>query len=150
MANNSIQESTIHLIAQFEGCILHPYKDSGGTWTIGFGATYDIHGNPVTSSTPPITMQQADQLLAKQLVSYAASVNHLVKVTLTQNQFDACVSLCYNIGAGGFLQSTVLKDINAGNFPGAQQAFLLWNKVAGKVSPTLVSRRKAEMELFGS
>lgn len=149
MSKNSIQLSTIKLVSQFEGLSLHSYHDSGKKWAIGYGADYDLNGSPVTVSTPPITLQQADQLLAKQLQTYAAAVNAAINNTaLTQNQFNACVSLCYNIGTGGFSESSVAKFIIDGNFQAAASAFLLWDKSGGQVNPVLLNRRKAEMAVF--
>lgn len=156
MSANQVEQSTIHLIAEFEGCILHPYKDAVGIWTIGYGATLDLNGHTVTAKTSPITLAQADQLLVKQLQRYANTVNEVIKPRLTQNQFDACVSLCYNIGQGGFATSSVARFINATpypiygvtKFPDAAKAFLLWDKAGGKLNAQLLARRQAEMELF--
>jgi GH24 family phage-related lysozyme (muramidase) len=72
----------------------------------------------------------------------------MVRVEVTQNQYDALVSFVYNIGAYHFLFSTCLKDLNAGDLEGAANGILLWNKVAGKVSAGLVRRRAAEKALF--
>ena len=144
----TIQPSTTALIAGFEGFSATPYQDQGGVWTIGYGATYDANGNPVTANTPAITEAEGQALMAKQLVSYANAVSADIRVPLNQNQFDACCSLCYNIGTGGFAGSSVARDCNAGNFPDAAQAFLLWDKVNGEVNNDLVYRRNKEMELF--
>ena len=143
-----IQQSTLDLLAQFEGLSLAPYQDVGKIWSIGYGSTHDINGNPVTSSTAPITKEQAYQLLAKQLQIYADAVTATIKTPLTQNQFDACCSLCYNIGVNGFEQSTVARECNAVMYPQAAQAFLLWDKIKGVVSQGLLNRRKIEMGLF--
>jgi lysozyme len=143
-----IQQSTTNLIEQFEGLSLKPYQDVGGVWTIGYGATYDLNGNPITANTPVLTPLQATQLLAKQLQIYANEVTSVIKVILNQNQFDACTSLCYNIGTNGFAESTVARMCNANNFPAAAQAFLLWDKVKGVTNAGLLARRNKEMNLF--
>lgn len=143
----TVQQSTIDLVASFEGLILHPYQDTGGKWTIGYGATY-INGVPVSAMTPPITLAQADDLLKQQIQYYADMVNHYVGVSLSQHHFDALVSLCYNIGAGNFSNSTVCKDVNAKNMQGAADAFLLWDKVKGVTSIALLNRRKKERAIF--
>ncbi|KQD16250.1 lysozyme [Acinetobacter baumannii] len=67
---------------------------------------------------------------------------------LTQNQFDALVSLAYNIGSGAFKGSTLLKLLNKGDYKGAADQFLVWNKAGGKVMKGLVRRREAERALF--
>jgi lysozyme len=77
-------------------------------------------------------------------------VNRLVKVELTQDQFDALVSLVFNIGGGNFERSTLLKKINARNFDGAADEFPRWNRAAGKVMAGLTKRRHAEQSLFQS
>lgn len=138
-----IRQSTIALIKGFEGCILKPYKDTTGVWTIGWGFTYDLHGNPVTSLTAPLTQGQADDMLLKKVQYYADGVDRAVKVPLNQNQYDACVSFTFNVGVGGFTGSTVCRDINKGDFKGAAQAFLLWNK-----PPEIMDRRNKERQLF--
>lgn len=145
---NTVQISTVTLVSQFEGLSLVPYQDQGGVWTYGYGATIDLNGNPVTSRTQPISLNTAEVLLGLQLKQYADAVNESIKVTLNQNQFDACVSLCYNIGIGGFESSTVCREINENNFPGAAQAFIMWDEVSGEVNDSLLNRRKKEMALF--
>lgn len=137
-----IQQSTLDLIAVFEGFRAQPYQDATGHWTIGIGFRY-IEGIPVKETTPSITLQQAEAELKIQLVHYAAAVTSAIKVLLTQNQFDACVSLCYNIGTGGFTSSTVVRDINSGNIPAAADAFLLWD-----IPAVLITRRERERALF--
>lgn len=146
---NAVQSSTTTLIEQFEGLSLVPYKDPlSGTWTIGYGSTYDLIGNPVSAITPHLTSLEATQLLEKQLQQYADTVNKSITVTLDQNQFDACCSLCYNIGQAAFSSSTVTKECNQKNFLAAAQAFLLWDKVHGVTNTTLLARRNKEMQIF--
>ena len=144
----TVQSSTTNLIESFEGCSLTPYQDVGGVWTIGYGSTTDLNGNPVTQSTPALTQAQATQLLAKELQVYGNAVTSTIKVPLNQNQFDACTSLCFNIGVCGFEESTVARMCNANNFSVAAQAFLLWDKVKGVVNQGLLNRRQKEMALF--
>lgn len=86
----------IDLIAGFEGCVLHPYRDVKGVWTIGYGHT---HG--VGPETPPLpTVAAAKELLARDLMEYEGNVKRIVSVPLSQGQFDALVSLNYNLGPG--------------------------------------------------
>lgn len=143
----TIQQSTLNLVESFEGFEASPYRDSAGVWTIGIGFTH-LDGAPVTEATLPMTREQADTELKSQLQHYADTVTSSVKVQLNQNQFDACCSLCYNIGTGGFASSTVCKDLNANNFQGAADAFLLWNRAGGQMSPILADRRQKERTLF--
>ena len=97
-----------------------------------------------------ITAAQAEQYLVQSLAKYEAAVSRALTRTPTDNQFAALVSLCYNIGPGNFAGSTLVKRFNAGDMQGAANAFLSWNKAAGKVLPGLVRRREAERKLFGT
>jgi lysozyme len=136
----------INLIKNFEGCRFKAYKCPAGVWTIGYGHTNNVRQDDV------ITQQEADELLKRDLVRFEDAVNSLVKVPLNQNQFDALVSFCYNVGYGdkGFGGSTMLKLINAKDFKGAAEQFARWNKAGATVLAGLVKRRKAEADLFSS
>ena len=94
------------------------------------------------------TLEQAKSYFAHDLKSFEKTVNDSVKVPLSQNQFDALVSLTYNIGSTAFKNSTLLKKLNAKDFTGAADQFLRWNKGGGKVLKGLVRRREAERALF--
>lgn len=142
-----ITQSTLDLIASFEGFSSTSYRDQGRVYTIGYGFT-TLHGQPVTAQTPSITKDQAQLELKAKLQIYADQVNKTITVPITQNKFDACCSLCYNIGVGGFAQSTVAKECNAQDFTAAADAFLLWDKVKGQVSQGLLNRRQKERLLF--
>lgn len=134
-------------IKNHEGLRLVAYLDSVGVWTIGYGDT-----GPDVVKGLVITKEQAENRLSKRLVEFEGYVNRAVKVKLTQNQFDALVSLVYNIGPTNFNSSTLLRKLNAGDYVGAADQFLVWDKgrVKGKlvVINGLVNRRKAERELF--
>ena len=79
---------------------------------------------------------------------FESTVNTSVKAPLTQNQYDALVSLSYNIGSNAFKNSTLLKKLNSGDYKGAAEQFLVWNKVNSKRVQGLVNRREAERNLF--
>ena len=79
---------------------------------------------------------------------FADKIFPAIKVPVAQNQFDAMCSLAYNIGTGSFLKSTLLKKVNAGDFIGASEEFLKWNKSGGKELLGLTRRRKREQDLF--
>lgn len=140
-------EKGIALIKQFEGCRLTSYQDSVGVWTIGYGWTRPVDGVPVRSGMA-IKQEVAERLLKTGLVSYENDVSKLVKVKLTQGQFDALVSFAYNLGARALSTSTLLKKLNAGDYRGAADEFLRWNKAGGKVLAGLTRRREAERALF--
>ena len=140
-------EKGIALIKQFEGCKLTAYKDSVGVWTIGYGWTQPVDGKPIRAGMT-IKQETAERLLKTGLVSYESDVSRLVKVGLTQGQFDALVSFTYNLGARSLSTSTLMRKLNAGDYAGAADEFLRWNKAGGKVLNGLTRRREAERALF--
>ncbi|EPK7549339.1 TPA: lysozyme [Enterobacter hormaechei] len=140
-------EKGIALIKEFEGCKLTAYRDSVGVWTIGYGWTKPVDGKPIRAGMT-IRQETAERLLKTGLVSYESDVSRLVKVGLTQGQFDALVSFTYNLGARSLSTSTLLRKLNAGDYAGAADEFLRWNKAGGKVLNGLTRRREAERALF--
>lgn len=140
-------EKGIALIKQFEGCKLTAYQDSVGVWTIGYGWTQPVDGKPIRAGMT-IKQETAERLLKTGLVSYESDVSRLVKVGLTQGQFDALVSFTYNLGARSLSTSTLLRKLNVGDYAGAADEFLRWNKAGGKVLNGLTRRREAERALF--
>lgn len=129
-------------VAGFEGLRTTAYRDQRGIWTIGYGHTANVKEGDTC------TPEQALTMLSLDLMTADAAVKAAIAPTLSQNEFDACVSLAYNIGGGAFLHSTVAKLINALDFPGAAEAFLMWDKTNGAVNPGLLRRRQAERALF--
>ncbi|MEG6302753.1 lysozyme [Enterobacter hormaechei] len=140
-------EKGIALIKEFEGCKLTAYQDSVGVWTIGYGWTQPVDGKPIRAGMT-IKQETAERLLKTGLVSYESDVSRLVKVVLTQGQFDALVSFTYNLGAQSLSTSTLLRKLNAGDYAGAADELLRWNKAGGKVLNGLTRRREAERALF--
>jgi GH24 family phage-related lysozyme (muramidase) len=120
----------IALIKQFEGCKLTAYQDSVGVWTIGYGWTQPVDGKPIRAGMT-IKQETAERLLKTGLVSYESDVSRLVKVGLTQGQFDALVSFTYNLGPVIVDIDTAAK-LNAGDYAGAADEFLRWNKAGGR------------------
>lgn len=143
--NLSYGKNGLALTQQFEGMRLSAYQDQVGVWTIGFG-----HTGPDVHAGLTITQDQATVLLMKDVASASASVNNLVKVPLTQNQFDALVDFVFNLGQGKFAGSTLLRGLNAGDFSGAAAEFVKWDHAGGQVVPGLLRRRLAEAQLFQS
>jgi lysozyme len=131
------------IIKGHEGLELVAYKDGGGVWTIGYG-----HTGAEVKVGMLITLAQAEELLTRDLRSSEGHINTSVTVPLTQNQFDALVSFVFNVGGGAFESSTLLKLLNAGNYAGAADQLLRWNKDEGKIVQGLSNRREAERKLF--
>lgn len=138
-----ISQNGLDLITAFEGLRLSMYKCSAGVDTIGYGST-GKHVKPGLT----ITEDEAEALLRKDVGRFEDAVGKLVRVKLDQDEFDALVAFSYNIGAGAFAESTLLKKLNAGDFGGAYKEFARWNKAGGKVLKGLVRRRAAEAALF--
>lgn len=134
-----------------EGRVLTAYKDSAGILTIGVGHT-SAAGSPKVTKGMKITAAEADDILTRDLITFEAAVTNAVKVEINQNEFDALVSLAFNIGSEAFVKSTLLKKLNAGDRAGAADQFLVWNKatVNGKkvALKGLTTRRTAERKQF--
>ena len=111
--------------------------------TAGWG-----HTGPDVVLGQTYTMDQATQWLQQDLQWAEEAVCNSVLPSLTQNQFDACVSLCFNIGTAGFVNSSVTRDLNAHNTSAAADAFLMWDKQHGSVLQGLLNRREDERQLF--
>lgn len=158
-------DNALRLLASddYEGCVLHVYKDAAGLPTIGVGhlltslekaqKTVSINGAHV-SYTNGITMRQALDLLAQDVKSAEDTVNSHIKLPLTQNQFDALVIFTFNIGVGGFNSSSVLADFNQADLTDIPADMRKWNKITDPVTKQhivcdgLVKRRELEIKLF--
>lgn len=111
-------------------------------WTIGYGHTAGVKEGDTC------TMAQAQIWLEADVAAAVDDVNRLVSRKLTQNQFDALVSLAFNIGSGNFAGSGLLKYVNAGNDHAAAADFDNWDKQAGEVLNGLLARREAESQHY--
>jgi len=131
------------LTKSFEGLRLASYQDCAGVWTIGYGHT----GTGVRQGVT-ITEPVADQFLQEDLAEAIGCVNRGVTATISQNQFDAMVDFCFNVGRGNFLKSTLLRNVNSEDFAAAMAQFELWVHAGGEVVAGLVRRRKAEAAMF--
>ena len=136
----------LHLTENFEGLRLIAYPDpatNGDPWTIGYGHTgTEVHKGMT------ITQEQAEELLMQDVKKAAATVNAKVTTDITQEEFDALVDFVFNVGAGNFNASTLLKKVNSGDIQGAANEFLKWDMAAGKHMAGLLKRRHAEAEEF--
>ncbi|HEY6847864.1 MAG TPA: lysozyme [Terracidiphilus sp.] len=137
--------SGLSLTEQFEGCELSAYQDQVGVWTIGYG-----HTGPDVTPGLSITLDQAQALLAQDVAGASACVNKVITVQLTQDEFDALVDFVFNLGAGAFTGSTLVRDLNAGDFTAAAAQFDLWDHAGGAVVAGLLRRRQAEAALFNT
>ncbi|MEB6680297.1 lysozyme [Acinetobacter lwoffii] len=142
-----VSPSGVDLICNFEGLRLKAYDDGVGVWTIGFGTTKYPNGIRVKKGDT-CTLDQAKAYMQNDLKSFEQTVNNAVKVPLNQNQFDALVSLAYNIGSTAFKNSTLVRQLNEGNYKAAANQFNVWVNAGGKRMQGLVNRRAAERTLF--
>jgi lysozyme len=143
----SVSHAGIDLICGFEGKRLVAYDDGVGVWTIGFGTTIYPNGIRVKKGDT-CTEAQAKAYMAHDLKKFEQAVNGAVTVALNQNQFNALVSLAYNIGVGAFKRSTLLKKLNVGDYLGAANQFDVWVNAGGKRMQGLINRRAKEKALF--
>lgn len=140
-----ISERGINFIKSEEGERLTAYQDIVGVWTIGVGHTGYVDNKPVSKGMK-ISQDKSRELLLKDLRRFEKTINDSVKVPLKQNQYDALVSLIFNIGEGAFLKSTLFKKLNQGDYQGASEQILAWRYSGGR--PVLLRRRKREKALF--
>lgn len=133
----------VAMIRGFEGCKLTAYRDVVNIPTIGVGHTGpEVHEGLVWTQT------QADVQLHTDLKHFEDVINTAVKASLNQMQFDALVSLAFNIGAVAFAGSTLVKKLNALDTKGAACQFTVWNKAGGVLQPVLLARRTVELCCF--
>ena len=142
-----VSNKGVDLICEFEGKRLSAYDDGVGVWTIGFGTIKYPNGVRVKKGDT-CTLEQAKEYMRHDLIEFEYTVNSSVKVPLNQNQFDALVSLAYNIGSSAFKSSTLVKKLNTGDYQGAADQFNVWVNAGGKRMQGLVNRRDREKLLF--
>ena len=143
-----ISNNGVAFLKKEEGFRLKAYQDAVGVWTIGYGNTTYENGLKVKSSDQ-ITEFVAENLLKNKLRDYVKAVNSAIKMKLNQNQFDALVSICYNIGTYAFSNSTLVNMVNNNpNDSAISLAFEAWRFAGGK--PILLNRRKREYQLYNS
>lgn len=131
-------------IKGYEKCRLKAYKPTpNDRWTVGWG-----HTGPDVYEGLVIAQAQADALFVKDLKYFEDGVNRLVKINVTQCEYDALVSFAYNVGLGGLEDSTLLRKLNAKDIDGASAEFPKWNKQGGVVMPGLTKRRLDERRIF--
>lgn len=130
-------------IATHEGFRATAYDDGVGVQTVGYGATRRPDGTPVRAgdiTTPPRALLR----LAADADADQVAMRVCVTAPLHQYEWDAYVSLTYNIGAGAFCASTLVRRLNARDYAAACAEISRWNRAGGRVLPGLVKRRAEE------
>ena len=142
--NNELKTSQegISLIKSFEGCELTAYRCRANVPTIGFGHTAGV------SDGDTCTQEEAETMLAEDLEEFEDYVKNYVESELQQNEFDALVAWTYNLGPANLKESTMLKELNSGNFEEVPRQMKRWNRAGGEVLDGLIRRREAESRLF--
>lgn len=138
----------IPIIRKFEGLKLKAYLCPANVWTIGYGSTFFENGSKVQEGDK-ITLDRADRLLFFVVQKFEAEVKKLVKSNINENQLGALTSFAFNAGTGNLVKSTLLKKVNENpNDATIRDEFMRWTKAGGKVMNGLVTRRKAEADLY--
>ncbi|MDD9331059.1 MAG: glycoside hydrolase family protein [Bartonella sp.] len=142
-----ISKNCLNYLKKWEGLRLHAYRDASGIWTIGYGHT-EKAGKPIVFEGMVITERKAETMLLTDLRQYEQAVEKAVYVDLSDEQFGALVSFCYNIGIAAFQNSTLLKKLNKGDYEAVPIELQKWTKAGGKRLNGLVHRRAAEAGLW--
>lgn len=137
-----LSEKGIAFLKDYEELRLVAYQDAKGVWTIGWGSTRDVKEGDT------ISVEEAEQRLRNDVKFAEDAVSKGVIVPLAQHEFDALVSLTFNIGVGAFLDSTLLKRLNEGKKDAAARQILRWNKCNGRELAGLTNRRRKEQRMF--
>ena len=173
----NISKRLINLIKKYEGLSLYPYACPANILTIGYGHVIQnndmimgidgkilnnmfdvlknyIHNRYILNEKlkmifyKPLNELQADALLLSDIEKFCQRINPLITIPLNQNQYDAVISLCYNIGIAAFEKSSLRTFLNATNIHQASQEFDKWIYAKGKKLTGLTLRRQAEKALF--
>jgi len=147
MAQVKASGAAFDLIKRFEGLRLEAYLCPAGVWTIGWGHTAGVKAGD------RVTPDEAQRLLETDVAAVEDGLATVLHVSLAQGQWDALVSLCFNLRGGALglprLAPRLLAKINTGDFSGAASEFLDINHAGGQVLAGLTRRREAEAALFG-
>ena len=140
-----LSNAGLELLKRSEGFRGRTYKDANGLPTIGYG-----HRLLQSESFPGgIGEAKAAEILVVDVRNAEQAVERLVKVQLTQGQFDALVDFCFNLGSGRLASSTLLKVLNGGQYEAAAEQLQRWDRAGGEENSGLKARREAELALWG-
>jgi lysozyme len=145
-----INDDGLRLISQWEGLYLRAYHgaaDRPGLLTIGYGHT-DAAGPPTVTAGMTVTKDEAEAILRNDLSKCEQSVENMVAVELTDNQFAALVSFVFNVGEGIFGGSTLLRKLNKGDYSSVPTELMKWTRANGVRVQGLANRRAAEAGLW--
>ena len=142
-----MSESGLTRLLEREGMRRTAYRDSAGIWTICVGHT-TAAGPPKVRPGMKCTLAECRQILMRDVAQFEKCVEKAITQPMSQHQFDAMVSLAFNIGCHAFRRSTVVREFNRGHEQHAADAFRMWKKAGGRVVQGLVNRRESERNQF--
>lgn len=143
-----VSDSAIKMLMHHEGVRLKPYQDCVGLWTVGVGHLIGDGKTLPPEWNKTFSMEEVREILKKELARFEAGVCRLCPDGLTSGRFDALVSFAFNTGLGCLQRSGIRMKHNRGDFEGAADCFLLYNKAGGKVWKGLVNRRNDERAVY--
>lgn len=150
-----IPEVAVELVKKWEGLhrvdkatgLVHPYVCPAGVWTIGYGSTRLLDGSPVRASTPPITEEEAEELMRHELekcVRWALFMSPILQ--WSQSRLGAISSFIFNLGPGRYKASTLRRKVNEQDWEEAAEQIQRWVFAGGRKLPGLIARRKDEAQ----
>ena len=154
-----VSDRCLEMIRHHEGVRTKPYRCPALLWTVGIGHVIDPRhigvklderkNLPIPDGWDRVlSLDEVNQILANDLVTFERGVLRLCPANLTQPRFDALVSFSFNVGLGNLQRSTIRMKHNRGEFEEAAESFMQWTKAGGKELPGLVKRRKDERALY--
>jgi lysozyme len=143
-----VTDQGLALIKRFEGFSPTPYLCPAGWWTIGWGAIHGLDGQPVTVATPPVTKEEAEILLRRDVAVAERAVLRLITVPLSDGRFDALASFAFNLGGGALQRSTLRRKVNREDHGDVPDEFRKWVWGGGRKLPGLIRRREAEAMMY--
>jgi lysozyme len=143
-------EQGLALIKRFEGFSPTPYLCPAGWWTIGWGAIHGLDGQPVTAATLPVSEEEAETLLRRDVTVAERAVLRLITVPLSDGRFDSLTSFAFNLGGGALQRSTLRRKVNREEHAEVPDEFRKWVWGGGRKLPGLIRRREAEAGLYAT
>ena len=143
-----VSQDGLALVRRFEGFSPTIYLCPAGYPTIGFG--HVVQEQERARLAGVISKEDAESLLARDLETAERALLRLIKVPLTDGQFDALCDFAFNLGSGSLQRSTLRAKVNRGENADAPPEFLKWTRGGGRVLPGLVRRRQAEANLYAA
>lgn len=144
----SMTAEGLDLIKHYEGFSSAPYKCPAGYWTVAYGAIWGVYGTRVDADHPNVSKEQGNRLLRRDVGKSERAVLRLIKVPLSDGQFDSLCSFVFNLGSGALQSSTLRRRLNRGAYEEAANEFPRWVFAGGRKLKGLIKRRGDERMMF--